>query len=253
MMPLRALITRPREDSENISRDLRQRGIESVIEPMLTIVHGADPPVELANVQAVLFTSANGARAFAAASAERSLPAFAVGEATAAAAREAGFARVESAGGDVAALAELVRRRLDPAKGALFHAAGSVTAGDLAGSLQRSGFTIQRAVLYEAVRASAISPETAALMRQGHVNMVLFFSPRTAATFVTLARKAGLEGTCGGMVAVCLSPAVAEAVGVLPWRDLRSAASPRWPAMLGEIEAAAREAFPAARAAPAAD
>ena len=241
-MVLRALVTRPREDAEEIAGTLRERGIEPVIEPMLSIVRVKNPQIDLTDVQAILFTSANGVRAFAAASKERTLPAFTVGDATAAAARAAGFRSVEAAGGDVTSLAVLVCDRLDPEKGALFHAAGSVTAGDLAGSLGREGFTVKRAVLYEAVAAAGISPASAALIRQSGVNMALFFSPRTAATFVTLMRKAGLDDACRSMVAFCLSPSVAEAVSALPWRELRRAAFPHWPAMLDEIDAATRQA-----------
>src|SRR4051812_16935975 len=102
---------------------------------MLDIRNLDNVAIDLTNVQAVLFTSANGVRAFAAAERRRDIPAFAVGEATAAAARLAGFTTVDTAGGDVAALADLVRERLTPARGALLHAAGSAVAGDLSGVL----------------------------------------------------------------------------------------------------------------------
>ena len=241
-MALRALVTRPKEDSEKTARALRERGIEPVIEPMLSIRSVPDPRIDLAGVQALLFTSANGVRAFAAASKERAVPVFAVGEATADAARLAGFSEVEAAGGDVASLAALVSRRLDPEKGALFHGAGSVSAGDLAGSLKRSGFRVKKAILYEAVAAAEISPDSAAFLREGGVIVALFFSPRTAATFVTLIGKAGLDDACRSTIAICLSPAVAEAIRILPWRRLRTATSPRWSAMLDEIDAALRDA-----------
>ena len=241
-MVLRALVTRPKEDAEKVARSLRERGIEPVIEPMLSIRSIPNSAIDLVGIQSLLFTSANGVRAFAAASKERALPVFAVGEATADAARLAGFDGVETAGGDVTSLASLVSRRLDPEKGALFHGAGNVSAGDLAGSLRRSGFMVKRTVLYEAVAAAEISPDSAASLREGGVNVALFFSPRTAATFVTLMGKAGLDDACRSMVAICLSPAVAEAIRNLPWRELRTAASPRWSAMLDEIDAALRRA-----------
>ena len=239
-MVLRALITRPKEDAEKTARALRERGIEPVIEPMLSIRSVPNPRIDLAGVQALLFTSANGVRVFAAASKERAVPVFAVGEATADAARLAGFDEVEVAGGEVASLAALISRRLDPEKGALFHGAGNVSAGDLAGSLARSGFTVKKAILYDAAAAAEISPDSAAFLREGGVNVALFFSPRTAATFVTLMGKAGLDDACRSMVAICLSLAVAEAIRNLPWRELRTAASPRWSAMLDELDAALR-------------
>ena len=94
-MSLRALVTRPEEDARAIAAELRAQGIETILAPMLSIVQRRDPKIDLSGIQALLFTSANGVRAFAAASGARDLPVFAVGDATAGAARNAGFKNVE--------------------------------------------------------------------------------------------------------------------------------------------------------------
>jgi uroporphyrinogen-III synthase len=243
-MTLRALVTRPEEDAAPLAAALAERGVEVTVEPLLSIRWIADAPIDLAGVQALLFTSANGARGFAALAATREipgwreLPVFAVGDASAAAAREAGFSRVESAGGDVAALARLVVDRLDPKAGALFHAAGSAVAGDLGGLLGAAGFTVRREMLYEAKPAEQLSPTTVTALADRGFDLVLFFSPRTAATFVTLTRAAG-EGVvngCAAAAAVCLSPAVAAAAGELPWREVQTAARPEMMALLDLID-----------------
>jgi uroporphyrinogen-III synthase len=243
-MTLHALVTRPEEDAAPLAVALAERGIEVTVEPLLTINPIPGAPIDLDGVQAVLFTSANGVRSFAALAAERNLPgwralpAFAVGDASASVAREAGFAQVESAGGDVAALARLVIERLDPNSGALFHAAGSAVAGDLAGSLDAAGFVLRREMLYEAKPADHLSPATVTTLANGGFDLVLFFSPRTAATFVTLTRAAG-EGVvngCASTAAVCLSPAVAAAAGELPWREVKTAARPELAALLDLID-----------------
>ena len=100
-----------------------------MLEPLVAIRWREDGARVLAplldGAAGLLFTSANGVRAFAAASPRRDLPALAVGDATAAAARAAGFADVASAGGNVADLALLVRRRLEPEAGALVHSRGA--------------------------------------------------------------------------------------------------------------------------------
>src|SRR5436309_14101233 len=103
MMPSRlgrrALVTRPRADAMALAEALAARGIEAIVEPLLDIHYRDEPAPELAGVQAVLCTSANGVRALARLSAERAIPLLAVGEATAARARTEGFVEVESAGG----------------------------------------------------------------------------------------------------------------------------------------------------------
>jgi uroporphyrinogen-III synthase len=237
---VKALVTRPVEDAAPLIRALQERGIDTLPAPMLTIRPVADAERRLhellASTQAVLFTSANGVRAFAGASPRRELPAFAVGDATAAAARIAGFRSVLSAGGDVGDLAELVRTKLSPQGGALLHAAGSSVAGDLAGALGPIGFTLHRAVLYDAVPARALDAATVAALRGGEARLALFFSPRTAASFARLAAAADVAESCRSITAFALSPAVATALEPLPWRMVRVAAAPTQRDLLAALD-----------------
>jgi uroporphyrinogen-III synthase len=224
---MRILITRPREDAAALAEKLKARGHEVLVEPMLEIRLVADAKVDLSDVQALLFTSANGVRAFAAAETRRDLTAFCVGDTTAATAREVGFAKVESASGNVDDLARLVRERLNAADGALLHAAGAAVAGDLAGALAQDGFTVRRAVLYAAEPVNSLSPVAAAALKARQVDMVVFFSARTAETFARLVREAGLAPALSRTVALGLSPAVLQALVGLPWAMTESARQPQ--------------------------
>ncbi len=234
---MRVLITRPEPDASALADKLKARGHETLIEPLLRIEAKPDAAVDLAGVQALAFTSANGVRVFAGLSARRDLPVFAVGDSTAAAARAAGFASVESATGDVEALAALIAARLEPGAGAIFHGAARKVAGDLKGALDAAGFQVRRAVLYEAVPSVALTPNSAAALREGRVDAVLFFSPRTGESFIRLLREGSLTEACGRSMAVCLSSAVAETVEGLPWRALRVAVRPDEAALLESLEA----------------
>src|SRR5437667_3107935 len=118
-MRVRALLTRPRQDSETLASALAARGIEAVGEPLIEIHFRTTAMPDLAGVQAILCTSSNGVRALARVIGGRGLPLLAVGDATASRARAEGFTAVESAGGDVADLVRLAAARLDPAKGRL--------------------------------------------------------------------------------------------------------------------------------------
>lgn len=235
----RVLVTRPKADAAPLAAALAGRGYKTLVQPLLAIVPlDPPPPVALDGVQALLFTSANGLRGFARACPARHLPVYAVGDASAAAARDAGFETVASAGGDVGDLAALVRANCDPSRGALLHAGGSRLAGDLAGDLARDGFAVQRLVLYKAEPAAGLEPEVSAALRGGQIDAVLFFSPRTAETFVTLVRRQDLAAACRTCVAVCLSAAVGHAVEALPWRGLRIAAQPDQRALLAALDEA---------------
>lgn len=236
-LPRRLLLTRPREDSEPLAAALAGRGIEALIEPLLRITMLPGPAPALDGVQALLVTSANGIRAFAAREARRDVAVYAVGDATARVAAAAGFTKVESAGGDVGTLAALVRRRLTPEGGALLHVAGSALAGDLAGALQRAGFAYRRSVLYRAETARALSPAAIGALAEGRIAGVVLYSPRTARLFCRLASAAGLAAACSPLTAFCLSEAVATAAA-LPWQHRLVAARPDQAAMIDAVVAA---------------
>lgn len=225
---LRVLLTRPHADSEAFATLLHAHGHEAVIAPLLTIhpIEDAQASLDLAGVQAILFTSANGVRAFAAATPRRDLRVLTVGPGSAAAARAAGFGAVESADGDVHDLAGLARARLRPADGALLQAAGTVTAGDLAGDLTTAGFDVRRVRLYDAHTAERIPDTLRAALLSGSLDAAAFFSPRTGATFVKLVREARVQRACARLTAVCLSDAVAARVRGIQWADVRVAVRP---------------------------
>lgn len=242
---MKILVTRPRADAEELANLLEARGHDVLLAPLLEIVFSPGEPIAANDTQALLFTSANGVRALVERnandlSAVRHLPVYTVGDATGRVAQEAGFAEVLSASGDVKALAALVISRVRPEAGPLLHIAASDVAGDLSGLLTAQGFTVTRAVLYETKKNDALSPETSDALRRGDIPAALFFSPRTATAFVALATAADLAPALGRTTAICLSPAVADAVDELPgaasWRDILTAAEPTQDALLSALD-----------------
>jgi uroporphyrinogen-III synthase len=235
---MRVLITRPREDSVALEGELHDRDIETLLAPMLVIRHFEEVTLDLEGVQGLLFTSSNGVRAFASLRDERDLTAWCVGDETARTARKAGFGEVHSAAGNVDVLAEYVSDHARPENGRMIHVAGSVSAGDLAGALRAAGFAVDRVPLYEAVTTTSLDEEVRAAFLDELLDGVLFFSPRTAATFVSLVKEAGLETQCGAVDAFCLSPAVARLAEELPWRHIHVAAEPTRAALLAVLDTA---------------
>jgi uroporphyrinogen-III synthase len=235
---MRVWVTRPEEDAAELAEALRAEGIEVLVEPLLRIVYVDGPPLDLAGVQALLATSANGIRAFTRRSEQRDVPVLAVGDATARAARAAGFTSVESASGDVGALADLARRRLHPARGPLLHVAATEVAGDLAATLAADGFGYRREVSYRARTADRLSDELAANLGRGAVDAVLVFSPRTGVTLVRLLQAAGLSTAARRAICFCLSHAVAAAIAPVAWREVVVAKQPTQAAMIAAIAGA---------------
>src|SRR5471032_1744675 len=255
---MRVLITRPEREAAALATALSQRGHVPVIAPLfrLDVLH---PPAgfaaALAACQAILLTSANGARALAQASEQRSKPVFAVGDTTAATAEGLGFTSVASAAGDGAALARLVRERLDAKAGPLLHVSGVDVAaldvaGELAPELAPEGFEVHRFALYEA-RAVATLPDSArAALEARALDVATFFSPRAAELLARLVTTAGLSDTCRGVTALAISPAAIDPLRILPFKAARAAARPTRQAVFDEIDRLAEAGVQQAPARP---
>ena len=236
---MRVLITRPEREATTLATALSQRGHVPVIAPLfrLEILHPpADFAASLAACQAVLLSSANGARALAEASEQRGRPILAVGDTTATTAEGLGFTAVTSAAGDGAALVELARRRLDPRAGPLVHVSGVDLALDLGEALGRDGFEVRRFALYDA-RAEGTLPDSArAALQARALDAATFFSPRAAQQFAKLVGEAGLADALRSVTAIGISPAALAALGKLPFKAAVAAARPTRQAVLDEID-----------------
>ncbi len=175
--PLKIWITRAQPGAEATAARVRALGHAPFVAPLLAVRMVEDPQIDLEGVKALAFTSANGLRAFAQACADRSLQVFAVGAATAQAAREVGFRRVLSADGDVAALAEGIAARRNEIGGAVLHPGAAELAGDLAGALARAGVEVRALTLYDTAPA-VLEPDQVAEL--GEVDVALVHSAKGA-------------------------------------------------------------------------
>jgi uroporphyrinogen-III synthase len=209
---MRIWITRAEPGASRTAEKLRALGHQPVLAPLLE-VHALPGPVDLDGVAALAFTSANGVRAFAERSAERSLPVFTVGDATAAAARNAGFAEVASASGDLNALADLIAARAAGLKGTVLAPGPREPAGDLPRALAAQGVTARALALYETL---PVFPPRG----MGPVDAVLVHSPRAAE------RLAVVLGEKTGPAAYCISPAAAAPLAGRPFARIEWAAHP---------------------------
>lgn len=220
--PPALLLTRPRADAEQMARQFAPVA-RVVVSPLVEIVPTGAAP-DLRGYAGVIYTSRNAVRL---SPDPAGLPAYVVGPRSAELARERG-AELRLVAPDaealVAALAEHV------ITGNLLHLRGEHGRGAVAERLCSAGIETHQAVLYRQVLRD-LSPEARALLDGERPVIVPLFSPRTAAHFATVARpRAELH-------VVCLSRAVAEALGDLPRAALEVAATPDGEAMERAIRA----------------
>lgn len=236
----RLLLTRPRAEARALARCVRARGWMPILCPMLDLVFLARAWPHLPPQAALAFTSANGVRALRACARPRQWDAarmhrvFAVGEATAAEARAAGFAHVVQGDGDWHALAALLVRAQPPC---VAHISGRDGAGALVRRLKQAGISARTHIVYAAAMRRRLPVAVVRRLLRGQIEGALFFSARTASAFRAAVRahpQAGaLTRALATVPAFCLAPAVAARVRApMP---TRIAAAPSSQALLDEV------------------
>lgn len=209
-------MTRTEPGASRTATRLAARGFEPLIAPVLAVRPIIQPMPDLTGFRALAFTSPNGVAVFADLSADRSLPVFAVGDATAERARQAGFATVTSASGALSDLAWLIAGE---ATGRVLVPGAREPAGDLDALLNRAVETVILPV-YEATETKAKPPEA--------FDAVLAHSPRAAQA---VARALGRTGGAGRL-AVAISAAAAAPLAAAGFAEIRTAGEPTDAAVL---------------------
>jgi uroporphyrinogen-III synthase len=212
----RIIVLRPEPAaSETVARAV-QRGLDARSIPLFEIQRLEWQPPDAGEFDALLVTSANAVRfAGQALRALRSLPVYAVGEASAAAAREAGFA-VAACG--ESGIEDLVGG-IDP-KLRLLHLAG-----------EHRSATSRPATVVPLYRAQLI--DAAEDLREAEGAVVLVHSPRAARAFADAADRLEVDRTSIAIAAI--SAAAAEAVGQ-GWAAVEFATEPTDDALLALAE-----------------
>lgn len=233
------LLTRPAPVNEASAARLRAAGFTVLLAPMLRFEAIACADDADHGTEATIVTSAAALRSIADHPMRARLatrPLFAVGEATAAAAREAGLTKIAVASGDAASLRDLildsVRRRRLKKSTPLLYLAGADLSCDLAGALGSHGLTVATLTVYRMAALPALPEPVLAAFAADDIETVLHYSRRSAATFVEAARRAGVEIAALALPQCCISKAVADVLHEAGAQRTAVARTPDEPAML---------------------
>lgn len=222
------LVTRTWPGCDETARRLLREGFEPIVSPCLDIVPLQASLPELDNVAGLVFTSANGVRAFCERSAARGMVAWCVGPATEAEAKKEGFADVHNANGDAGELTAFIASQADPADGRLIHVANDAAAGQLVKSLRKHGFDVEFAALYTTRPAKALQPEAAQALQAGTLSAVLLHSAKGAAGLAPHLREANIAQVS----AIAISERAAAPIAALPWHRVIIAEAPNEDALI---------------------
>jgi uroporphyrinogen-III synthase len=241
------LVTRPHPDNEATSENLRARGHVVLLAPVLKFEPVAFLDESETSYGAVIVTSANAIRGVAPQLQDLGLlelPLFAVGEHTAAAARDAGFAEVIAAGGDAAALRDKVmqgaRDKRLKKKGTLLYLAGADLSRDLSGELGVEGFNVVTHTTYRMAPIKLLPRDVCEGFAAHGIEAVLHYSRRSARAFLEAARAEGVEISALAIPQCCLSETVAGVLREAGASQVLVAATPDENALFDTLERALR-------------
>lgn len=210
---MRVLVTRPELSAVRTGERLKALGHEPIFLPLFAAEHDAEGVAKALDdreAAALLVTSAEAIRALGSAGELARKPLFAVGKTTAEAAASAGFAHVEAADGDAAALSAILRKRFpDDSKPDLLYLAGEPRSPRLEQELAAARFPLKVIVCYR-MKPVDLRWEKLQAAFQQQPEAVLLYSTETARRFFELSESFLKETRA--IKFLCLSPAIAEAV-----------------------------------------
>ncbi len=221
------LLTRPAAQSRAFARQIAEKfpATRCIVSPLIDIVFDGELP-DLTLFQALVFTSANGVRAFVAAGGKTRLPCYCVGPRTTTEATRAGLAAT-SADGGIENIARLLRTTL-PQGARVLHIHGE----HVAGTLDAARLPITGAVLYRQPQRALTAAATDALAA-GDIDALPLFSPRSAEILATAFRNNPAWPTTARPL--CLSRAVANRLTDSPLPAASIAGAPNAAGMLALI------------------
>lgn len=206
---LRLWVTRTPPQAEETAARLRALGHDPVVAPVLDWRPIEDVDLDLDTADALAFTSRNAVAAFSGLSGRRDVAVFAVGDATALAARAAGFVNVRSADGDLTDLAALIA---EVRPGRVLHPGPREAAGELPGA--------RSVAIYETTETGQPAPDG--------IDGVLVHSPKAARAVA----DALAGGKAEGLFAYAISQAAAAPLHALNFRRVAVAQYPNETALL---------------------
>lgn len=227
------LITRPEADAKEIAALVEEKNYQVVCEPFLEVIYHKTSLPDSSAYGGLVFTSANAVRAFCQNSTERDLSVFTVGDYTALEAKAAGFEKISSASGNIDDLEALLSQ--SPSERPYLYIRGEHISKKL--DINDPKITIEEAVLYHTEKKQDISDQSLALLAEGAFSHILFFSTRTAESFVDITHKReGLSEGLKSSKALCLADSMLQCLSVLPWADVQVAGHPTRQGLLALLD-----------------
>ncbi|MEM1105250.1 MAG: uroporphyrinogen-III synthase [Pseudomonadota bacterium] len=229
------LVTRTEPGAQQTAARLTAERFTPVVSPVLRIEPLDHAQIDFTGAAGLIFTSANGVRAYTAAYTRRDLSAWCVGPASSDCAARAGFADVRNANGDAEALINLIAREAGsergPGQGRLIHVANAAAAGEVVRKLQSLGLNAGFAALYETREARVLTASADRALAAGTLGAVLIHSAKAAGALARLIAP----GAAPQLALAAISAPAAAPLAGRAWARQHIAAAPNEDALINAL------------------
>ena len=214
------VITRPKEDSLYLIKNLIKLGHVVTHLPVIKIEKLGTEKINLLNYQAVIFTSSNAIRFMNIEKFNSKIKCFCVGKATEFTAKQVGFINTLTSEGTVDSLIELIIRNLDNKSGKLLYLSSEYISKELDGDLISAGYSVDRISNYTTFPVEQIDEITLNFIKKNPPDVFFVYSSKSAKNLFNLINKYSLLNVVTQSNLMCISEKALLALKQIKWRKV---------------------------------
>lgn len=206
-------------------------GIDTIIAPLFELEY-LHPEIPSRQYQAVIFTSRHSARNFVENYPIPAIPAFCVGNETAAVLKDAGFSQIHSANGDMIDLYALICATVTDKTAPLLRLHADLDDDPLYDRLVQDHYDVTRLAFYVTHPVTDMPEQAILAIENNEIDGICFYSPNAARHFTQLIMEAELSEACRPLTAWCISENTRVALDLVPFGHISVSDHPSHQAMV---------------------
>ena len=217
---MHVLLTRPLEDSIELIKRFKDRGITVSHLPLIKINRINYPKPNSSEYKTIVFTSSNAVRNLDTKVFDKNISCFCVGDATEKTAKQKGFHNTFSAGGSAKNLKELILQNLEKKTEKILYISGELVSYDLDKDLSEEGLNVQRLINYSVSHIKDLSSDFLSELKKKIPDIVYIYSQNSAVSFLNLIKKYELDDYWMKTNLMCIGEKTSSVLNELKWKKI---------------------------------
>ena len=214
------LLTRPLEDCSEMIVKFKSLGHQVSHLPLLSGEEVLYDKINFADLNGVIFTSANAVKFLNHDEINKTIKCFCVGEATEKKARSFGFQNTIAAEGNVSNLKELILQNHGSSDGQLLYVSGERISVDLDQQLIKEGYTIKRIINYRVNHNQNFNEDFIRELKKNMPDMVYVYSQNSGSSFLNFIKIHQIESLWMDTNLMCIGEKTSSILNEIKWKKI---------------------------------